>query len=179
MVIYWADLIIYWHYLTSAPAVSWWQWSDWSSPPDDWSRCFSSSSPHQRTKKEEWQSLIHSSEDFPSHPIFWMIWWWVGLWHYLHLLIHFHIDGFHLVQLMPQSDQCVLFKKNKNFKQDSNAHFDVIWEWASSRLQIWNDAVLLSHSFALNVTFHSTSFMLLVRSQKCPKRCILNNYYMH
>lgn len=27
---------------------------------------------------------------------------------YLHLLVHFYIDGFDFVQLIPQSDQCVL-----------------------------------------------------------------------
>lgn len=29
---------------------------------------------------------------------------------YLHLLVHFHIDGFDFIQLVPQSNQCVLLK---------------------------------------------------------------------
>lgn len=32
----------------------------------------------------------------------------VGVGVYLHLLVHFHIDGFDFVQLMPESDQRVL-----------------------------------------------------------------------
>lgn len=48
--------------LTFAPAASWWQWSDWSSPPDDWSYHSSSSSPHRTTKKWDLLAVISSSE---------------------------------------------------------------------------------------------------------------------
>lgn len=38
---------------------------------------------------------------------------WVCVCVYLHLLVHFYIDGFDFVQLLSQSDQCVLVIKSK------------------------------------------------------------------
>lgn len=32
---------------------------------------------------------------------------------YLHLLVHFYIDGFDLIQLLSQSNQCVLLMKSE------------------------------------------------------------------
>lgn len=100
--------------LTFAPAASWWQWSDWSSPPGDWSYCSSSSSRHQTTDKWELLAVISSSNNYSVCAVCGKRasatrWGCVCL--YLHLLVHFYIDGFDFIQLMSQSDQCVLLIK--------------------------------------------------------------------